>query len=366
MGDELRRRAVLGSLAAGAAGAAGCTRLGLGDDTDRGQETSTGGTEQTGTPRPTETPERSPTPEGQSIPTYPYQEAGVPPLDAKPDPETLNPVLTASHVTDVEAEFVADPFLFVEDGEWHMFFEVLADRGVIAHATSDDRGKTWNYDRIVLRRPYHVSFPLVFKWRGEYYMTTEEGRSSPKARLYRATSFPTEWEHAVDLYDPAQWGHTITDHALFRWGDRWWSLAGVDNEHTYAYYSDELTAGSWTPHENNPVVESRPEASRPGGRPLVDNDRVLVFYQDSTEYYGKNVRAFEVTTLSPSSYDDSELPSSPVIESAEESGQWNAHRMHHYDPWYLGDGEGWRVVVDGDGYGNHGWAIGIYRVPEQA
>ena len=36
-----------------------------------------------------------------------------------------NPVLSAQQVTDLDAEFVADPFVLQYNGIWYMFFEVL-------------------------------------------------------------------------------------------------------------------------------------------------------------------------------------------------------------------------------------------------
>lgn len=373
MDDEIQRRTLLGWLSAGVAVTAGCGGRafdGGGGTAPTDQSTAEPGTtgdpaaDPTSTATPTETPHPA-TEWGLSIPTYPYRETAVSPLDARPDPEVSNPVLTASSVKDVDARFVADPFLFVEDGEWHMFFEVLVNDhgGVIAHATSPDRGVTWQYDQVVLRRLHHLSFPYVFKWNGEYYMTTEEQRSDSRDRLYRATSFPTSWTDEGVLYDPPEGGSGGTDHVLFRWDGRWWSLAGVANEHTYAYYSDSLSPGGWTPHENNPVVSNRPEASRLGGRPIVREDGVTVFFQDLVPFYGESVRAYRITDLSPTAYADHELFPSPVIDGTGGESTWNGHRMHHFDPWHLGEGDGWRVAVDGDGTGDARWTIGIYRVP---
>lgn len=355
----MRRRAVLGGLTtAGVAGLAGCTTEipGFGDGDDLPGDDSTD--EGTGSPSPAED-------WGRDIPTYPYRQTGVEPLRPEPDPDAINPVLRARHVTDVGAEYVADPFIFVtEGGEWHMFFEVMADRGVIAHATSDDRGVSWEYDQVVLQRQYHMSMPYVFKWDGTIYMTTAE--TTPMVRLFRAKNFPREWESAGNLYNSTSHGPNTNDHVVFRWEDRWWSLAGTPEDSLNAFHADSLTGGEWQPHENNPVVENRPTAARPGGRPIVRDDHVLFFYQDVEEFYGAKVRAYHITDLTPSSFSDEELDESPVVEGTEEnpSGDlsWNSVRMHHYDPWYLGEGEGWRVAVDGNG--DDGWAIGIYHVPE--
>ena len=35
-----------------------------------------------------------------------------------------NPILSAAQVTDVKADFEADPFLIREKGTWYLFFEV--------------------------------------------------------------------------------------------------------------------------------------------------------------------------------------------------------------------------------------------------
>ena len=86
-----------------------------------------------------------------------------------------NPVLRNTDVSDIEAEFVADPFMLRTDDRWYMFFEVLhreTQRGVIALATSDD-GFNWKYEQVVLEEPFHLSYPYVFDWQGERYMVPE-------------------------------------------------------------------------------------------------------------------------------------------------------------------------------------------------
>lgn len=296
---------------------------------------------------------------GTNIPTYPYRQTDGPPYPARPDPDVLNPVLTSGHVTDADANYVADPFLFVENGAWHMFFEVYNSKGLIGHATGTESGTVWSYDRIILERPFHVSFPQVFKWRGEYYMTTED--DTAVVRLYRATDFPTEWEEVDLLYNSTHYGDpSVSDQALFRWNDRWWSIAGGNRGNTYLYYGDSLTGGNWQAHANNPVVKNRPKAARPGGRPIVRDGNVLVFYQQVEPYYGRAVRAYRITDLTPNSFADREVDASPVLRPTGQAGDWNSNRMHHFDPWSLGEGNGWRIAVDGDSSGND-WAIGIYR-----
>src|SRR5687767_12269213 len=100
---------------------------------------------------------------------------GDSPFQLRAPANHVNPVLRNTDVTDVRAEFVADPFMLQKDERWYMFFEVLnheTQLGVIAVATSDD-GFKWTYEQVVLSEAFHLSYPYVFEWKGDYYMTPE-------------------------------------------------------------------------------------------------------------------------------------------------------------------------------------------------
>src|SRR5690348_3959539 len=76
--------------------------------------------------------------------------------ELKPVPGIEMPVLSAQHVTDVRAEFVADPFMIQAKNTWNMFFEVMnsqTDKGDIGLAASRD-GLKWDYQQIVLSEPF--------------------------------------------------------------------------------------------------------------------------------------------------------------------------------------------------------------------
>ena len=131
------------------------------------------------------------------------------PFDLKEKVANIPPSITSADVTDVHARFVADPFMVRHDGRWVMFFEVLndaTDQGDIGYATSSD-GKVWSYQRIVLDELFHLSYPSVFEYEGEFYMVPES-EAAGSVRLYRATAFPSKWEYdrtlisGSDLADP--------------------------------------------------------------------------------------------------------------------------------------------------------------------
>src|ERR1051326_7511326 len=90
--------------------------------------------------------------------------------DLSPSPRARNPVLSEGDVTDVHAQFVADPFMIKAQDAWHMFFEVMnaqTGKGDIGLAASKD-GLHWEYQQIVLSEPFHLSYPHVFCAGGEY------------------------------------------------------------------------------------------------------------------------------------------------------------------------------------------------------
>ena len=271
--------------------------------------------------------------------------AGASPFSLCAHPRVRNPVLSFEDVKDVRADFVADPFMLRVDGVWHMFFEVMdaeSRLGKIALATSGD-GLRWNYERVVLEEPFHLSYPYVFEWRGEYYMTPET--LQPGAiQLYKADTFPLRWRRVGAIIEGAH-----ADPSPFRFAERWWMLAcSTPNKHDTLrlYFADDLT-GRWTEHPLSPVVEENCRVARPAGRVVVCDDSVIRFAQDCHPFYGTRVRAFEATELTPTSYREREHKQSPVLNPSGEG--WYGQRMHHVDPHPL-PGGGWLACVDGKAF----------------
>ena len=279
------------------------------------------------------------------------------PFNVSPYPSVVNPVLTASQVTDVSAKYVADPFLFFENGKWYMFFEVVKQsnsRGEIGLATSLD-GLAWTYDRIVLREDFHLSYPLVFKYGNDYYMMPETA-SVQEARLYIASNFPYGWTHVATLLNG-----DIHDASIFRYNDVWWMFFGDTgyygrSDNCYLYYSDNLFTG-WQAHPMSPIVVNDKSKARPAGRPFVyDGNIIIRLAQKNDVSYGEAVRAFQVDTLTKTSYSEHEVTQSPLLTKS--GSGWNASGMHTLDPWWTGSD--WISAVDGKD-NNQLWSIGIYR-----
>src|SRR5215213_9235004 len=129
--------------------------------------------------------------------------------------QSAAPVLTRNHVTGIPADFVADPFMLRGDDTWYMFFEVMptsTQLGEIGLATSND-ALTWTYQRIVLREPFHLSYPHVFEWQDNYYMLPETLNAGAIC-LYKALDFPHGWSVVARLIDGR-----FADPSLLRFND---------------------------------------------------------------------------------------------------------------------------------------------------
>lgn len=292
-------------------------------------------------------------------PSFPYQPTDIDAIDhPKPHPEADNPVITTYDIHDVEdVQFIADPFLFKKKkDEWYMFFEILPKDGDghIGRAISKD-GIRWKYDRIVINSSdagCHLSFPFVFRCEDHYYMMLDRG-AKDYVPLYRSKDL-LHWKEINTYLKNSP--HTFRDLALIQHQDRWWLFVGTDDGRKFSglriYYSDKndsIEDMNLHSHHDNPVVKNRPQAARPGGRFLVENDgRIVAFFQDCKAAYGHKIRAYEITELTKNKYSDRSLEPNPLLQPYSKS--WNSKRMHHYDPWYIGKGKGWICSVDGYDY----------------
>jgi hypothetical protein len=267
---------------------------------------------------------------------------GDSPLRLSSPGDIRNPVLSYKDVSDARANFVADPFIVIEKGVWYMFFEVMneeSDKGEIGFAVSRD-GLRWEYRQIALKEPFHLSYPYVFKWEDEYYMIPET-LAAKSVRLYKADSFPTHWSCIGTLISVR-----CADPSIVRFNGMWWMFACTPvakSDTLCLYYSNHLM-GLWQEHPCSPIVEGDARIARPAGRVTLWDGKLIRFAQDCHTRYGAQVRAFEVTRLTLTSYSEKEAEVSPVLVAATEG--WNSQGMHHVDPHLTTEGR-WIACVDG-------------------
>ncbi len=199
--------------------------------------------------------------------------------------------------------YYADPFLIEKEGKTHLFFEDFDQqtrRGRISHAALDSDGMP-SPAAAVLERPYHLSYPFVFAWRGDIWMLPETGENR-SVELYRCESFPQGWQ----LYRTLLQGWRMSDPTLHEdENGRWW-LFVLAHEHQRApgslfVFMADTPLGPWRPHPGNPV-QCDIRYARPGGRLFRRDGRLLRPGQDCSRRYGGALWLMEVVELTAERY----------------------------------------------------------------
>jgi hypothetical protein len=109
------------------------------------------------------------------------------------------------------------------------------------------------------------------------------------------------------------------------------------------FSSEKIDAG-WVEHPQSPIRSGNRRVTRPAGR-IVDLDgRIIRFAQDAWPNYGSRVRALQIDRLTPSEYAEHEVPESPILQATHTG--WNALGMHHVDAHQVGPAS-WLAAVDG-------------------
>ena len=261
----------------------------------------------------------------------------------KPDkrftPQTL--VRTGYH----QITGYADPFLFVNhnDGFLYLFYEeerLKAKAPICARRTKDL--KHWESLGVVLKEEHHLSYPNVFEHDGEVYMIPET-RECDAVILYKATQFPYQWEKIKVLVD----GDKYADSCVFFYGGKWYLFTTAwygEKNGLRIFVSDEL-AGDYIEHPSSPITEDIAE-SRCGGSVFIYDGNIYRPAQFCTNYYGEDLRIFEITRLNQTDYEER------IVKSMIDKKQvWNPKGGHHFNSTVF---QGKRVIAM-DGIVNDNW-----------
>ena len=205
--------------------------------------------------------------------------------------------------------FWADPFPIEVEGKYYIFFEEYLNSAGRAHISviEVDQNGIVSGPGEVLKLDCHLSYPFVFEWRGDYYMIPETGDKNV-VELYRATSFPFNWQLQQVLLEAKQ----PLDATVVEVNGTWWMFVNIQEDgvlvnwdELHLYHSDSLL-GPWKPHARNPVI-SDVRSARPAGRLFWSNDVLYRPSQDSSMRYGYATTISRITNLSPTEYSETEV-----------------------------------------------------------
>lgn len=235
--------------------------------------------------------------------------------------------------------FWADPFP-VRDGDttW-LFVEEFPLAAKRAHLAVMELRRDGAVGPVttVLARPYHLSYPFVFQWRGAWYMVPET-RENRSVDLYRSPRFPFEWikERTLLRDVPA------VDATLHEWAGQWWMFTtiapfgGTENDDLHIFVA-ETPLGPWRPHPGNPQ-RSDVRGARSAGR-IFEIDGV--WYrptQDCSRRYGSAMTIQRIVTLTEDRFEEEPVAR---IEPTWAPGLLGTHTINHLDGMTLIDGDRW-------------------------
>ena len=203
--------------------------------------------------------------------------------------------------------FWADPHVLYKDHKYYIFIEEYlysTDKGHIALITMDEKGN-YSEPETVLDKSYHLSYPFVFEYEGEFYMIPES-MANKTVELYRCTEFPHKWEYVMNLME----GVEAVDATVFYHNDKWWMFVNmVENEgastwdELFLFYADNLKTNQWISHPLNPVV-SDCKSARPAGKIFVENGTLYRPSQNCSVRYGYGFNVCEIVKLSEQQYEE--------------------------------------------------------------
>jgi hypothetical protein len=195
----------------------------------------------------------------------------------------------------------SDPFAFEQNDARYIFFERWADdaKGEIWCVALDEQNRAGK-PVLALSRPYHLSYPFVFAWRGEIYMLPETAQNRT-LELYRAIDFPLRWERCAVLMDDE-----VVDSSIFEYEGRWWMFTSGLGGSAFKYselslFWAESPFGPWHPHPLNPVV-CDVRCGRPAGAVFIAGGQLIRPGQDCSRGYGYGITLTRIDLLSTTEY----------------------------------------------------------------
>jgi hypothetical protein len=233
----------------------------------------------------------------------------------------------ATRLTAPPGMFIADPFVVAKDGKDYCFVEEYSWTAAKGHiAVYDLSGDQPSRVGVALDDDVHLSFPFTFWHEGRLFLIPESS-AAKEIRLYECEEFPLQWKLCRVLLANL----SAADSMMVRHDDRWWLLTNIDpeggGEHSselHAFYSDDLLAGTWIPHDRNPIVAD-PAVARNGGVLQDTNGLFRVAQQHGFLQYGTAFTINQIVRLSPTEYREDRVARIPPTFSDTAIG---THHLH--------------------------------------
>jgi len=222
----------------------------------------------------------------------------------------------------------ADPFIVYRDDTYFIFVEEANRKDRKGRISLIEMDGSFNCKASVklIERPYHLSYPFIFRWNGDDYMIPESA-ANRTIEVYKCAEFPEKWTYHRTLMDDVK----AVDTTLLYHDDRWWLFAsmaehegGTTREELFLFYGDHPLSDTWNPHPQNPVV-SDVRRARPAGRIFRRSGSLYRPSQNCSIRYGHSLQINRIDRLSATEYAEEEIRS---FEPEPDSGIIAMHTLN--------------------------------------
>ena len=223
-------------------------------------------------------------------------------LSSSEAPLPLNEVKAEyKHIPISCRHYYADPFLIYHADSYYLFAEhMLRSRGIGTIAVCQFDGKGFGKWRDVIVEDFHMSYPNVYSFENTIYMLPETV-AAKKLILYRATSFPYQWEIDTVLLDNVELVDT--------------SILPEENGKSVLLFSHDVSNGQKALRvyrldlRNKTINEVdlsliNAADDRPGGNPIHISNEVFRPLQDCRRRYGERLLFYRVKNNGELLYDE--------------------------------------------------------------
>lgn len=202
--------------------------------------------------------------------------------------------------------YYADPFVVKEKEQQWIFFEAFDYKTGVAHIRAGwwEDGKLVDV-REVLKEPWHLSYPYIFRDDGSWYMVPESAENKT-VDLYRCERFPDKWVKVRTLMEDVR----MYDATLVKKDGLWWMFANGKKfagasafDELFLFWTDDLFKGDWMEHPMSPVV-SDVKSSRPAGRLFEKEGKWYRPAQNSAVRYGHKIEVREIVKWDRDVYEE--------------------------------------------------------------
>ncbi|MBT5221024.1 MAG: hypothetical protein HOM16_16290 [Woeseia sp.] len=202
-------------------------------------------------------------------------------------------------------KFWADPFIVRANGVFYLFIEEAELKTGVGYISVIEMDKCGNvkWPRVIIKRPYHLSYPFIFEFENHLYMIPESAENKT-IEVYKCLEFPFKWEFDRHLMENV----SAYDATLIEDGGVWWMFATVAElegassmDELCLFFADSPLSRNWTPHPMNPIVSDVRNA-RPAGALYRDGGKLYRPSQNSAHRYGYGLNINRVMELSKSAY----------------------------------------------------------------